>query len=146
MFLRIKELLESYPQLYVELLRIKRRNHWSKKWVVTKETDCVIDGFPRSANSFARLAFVESQVNNELILATHTHSPAQIVQAARWGIPTMVCIRRPFDAIRGLASFDLELVIRDSTVLTSENIEIDEDELFRIARRWFFFLFANTPL
>jgi hypothetical protein len=60
----------------------------------------VIEGFPRSANSFAVLAF---QITNPNIqIAHHLHVPAQIFRAARWKIATLVLIRNPKDAVSSL--------------------------------------------
>ena len=36
-------------------------------------------------------------------IASHLHVPAQVVQAARWQIPTLVLIRRPRDAVLSFA-------------------------------------------
>ncbi len=39
-------------------------------------------------------------------IASHLHVPAQVVQAARWQIPTLVLIRRPRDAVLSFALWD----------------------------------------
>ena len=102
-----KRLLERWPALYLALLRIKRRRHWSREWVVSRDTEIVIEGFPRSANSFARSAFRNCQPN--VRYATHVHSSAQIVQACRWGIPTLLLLRDPEGAVCGDLAFQCEL-------------------------------------
>jgi hypothetical protein len=73
--------------------------------VVTPDTQLVIEGFPRSGNTFARWAFVTAQGENfdRTRIASHLHVPAQVVQAARWQIPTLVLIRRPRDAVLSFA-------------------------------------------
>lgn len=48
----LKKQLENFPALYISLLRWKYRNHWFKKRIINENTDIVIEGFPRSANSF----------------------------------------------------------------------------------------------
>jgi hypothetical protein len=65
----------------------------------------VIEGFPRSGNTFARRAFAMAQGENvnQKRIASHLHVPAQVVQAARWQIPTLVLIRRPRDAVLSFA-------------------------------------------
>jgi hypothetical protein len=116
---RLKAILENFPRLYLEVLRIKRRGHWSQKWVVSRDTEIVIEGFPRSANSFARAAFHSCQPN--VRYATHVHSSAQVVQACRWKIPTLVLLRDPQGAVCGDVAFGCELSGRDpNTVLASE--------------------------
>jgi hypothetical protein len=73
--------------------------------VVTLETQLVIEGFPRSANSFARVAFNKAQ-KGTVRIATGLHVPAQVIRAARWRIPTLVLIRRPKDAVLSFAIRD----------------------------------------
>lgn len=129
-------LLERAPKLYLGLLRIKRFRHWSAPWVVSRQTDICIEGFPRSANSYALSAFQRSQFRTvQLSIATHTHSPAQIIQAVRWRIPTMVCVRNPRDAVCGLLAFEREIAVRNGLtyqVPTSSDVR-------RVACRWAFF-------
>jgi len=119
--------MERWPGLYLTLLRLKRRNHWSRIWIVERDTDVVIEGFPRSANSFARAAFHSLQPN--LKYATHVHSCAQVVQACRWSIPTMVLLRNPEGAACGLVAFNWELQGRKPR-------EIDAAAVDRALRRY----------
>lgn len=65
---------------------------------VKKDTDFLIDGFPRSANSFVE-ALIRITQPKDWILAHHTHAPASVIEAVRRGIPTLVLIRDPRDAI-----------------------------------------------
>ena len=58
MSLSLKLCLDRFPRLYLSLLRFKRFRHWSRDWIVCSDTHVVIEGFPRSANSFAREAFL----------------------------------------------------------------------------------------
>lgn len=60
----------------------------------------VIEGFPRSGNSFAYNAF--RQVNPDVQIAHHLHVPAQIRMAARLRIPMMILIRDPEAAVSSL--------------------------------------------
>jgi hypothetical protein len=117
---RAKCLLESFPRLYLEILRVKRRGHWSREWVVSRDTEIVIEGFPRSANSFARSAFRSCQPN--VRYATHVHSSAQIVQASRWGIPTLVVLRDPEGAVCGDLAFQCELDGSDPDKVTAQSL------------------------
>lgn len=103
--------LDKFPRIYLGLLRIKRRGHWSQEWLVCKDTQVVIEGFPRSANSFAREAFLTGQ--RHICYATHVHSSAQVVQACRRKIPTLVLMRDPKGAVCGDVAFGCELAERD---------------------------------
>jgi hypothetical protein len=72
------------------------------------ETEIVIEGFPRSANSFAVAAFARAQGRKPQI-AHHVHAPAQVIAAARNGKPVIVLIRDPEDAV-------LEYVIKKPAI------------------------------
>lgn len=106
--MRLKLLLDRQPSLYLGLLRLQRRNHWSKKWVVNRQTEIVIEGFPRSGNSFALSAFKQSNPDVAHI-ATHVHMPAQIIKAAHYGIPTIVLLREPIAAVCSMIALSAQI-------------------------------------
>jgi hypothetical protein len=68
---------------------------------VKADTDLVIEGFPRSANTSTVLAFQFAQPQS-IKIAYHYHVPAQIIRAVKLGLPTLVLIRNPVDAIVSL--------------------------------------------
>ncbi len=68
---------------------------------ITPDTELVIEGFPRSANSYARWAF-ELAAERDGTLAGHTHAAAVVREAARSGVPVIVLVRRPEDAVASL--------------------------------------------
>jgi hypothetical protein len=104
---QIKQALQRVPTLYLELLRLKRWRHWSRDWVVGKTTGVVIDGFPRSANSYFLSAFQLIQ-ERPFNIATHVHAPAQIIRACSLRIPTFVMIRNPADACKSLKALECQ--------------------------------------
>jgi hypothetical protein len=62
--------------------------------------DLVMDGFPRSANSWAEAAFLVAQAGRgPLRIAHHCHAAAQLLAGARLGLPTLVLVRAPADAV-----------------------------------------------
>jgi hypothetical protein len=65
--------------------------------VYDSSADLCIDGFPRSANSFA--VNLIKNANNSLNIIHHAHAPAVIKRALKDNIPTFVLIRKPIDAI-----------------------------------------------
>jgi hypothetical protein len=95
------------PTIFFGLYRLLRTRKDLTR-AVTPDKQVVIEGFPRSGNSFARRAFIMAQGEGFDVtsIAHHLHVPAQVVRAARLRIPTLVLIRRPKDAV-------LSLVIRD---------------------------------
>jgi hypothetical protein len=92
----------KHPAAFYGLYRLARKE---QARVVTPETQLVIEGFPRSANSFARVTFNRTQ-RGKVRIATGLHVPAQVIRAARWRIPTLVLIRRPKDAVLSFAIRD----------------------------------------
>lgn len=95
--------LGTYPSLFFPALRLlgNPRRH---SLAVSSSTQLVIEGFPRSANTFAVVAFQMAQPS-PIQIAHHLHVPAQIIRAVQHGIPTLVLIRKPDEAA-------LSLVIR----------------------------------
>ena len=65
--------------------------------LVDRRTQIVIEGFPRSGNTFAVVAFQQAQ-RESVRIAHHLHMPAQVIRAAKWGIPTLLLARKPTDA------------------------------------------------
>lgn len=62
-----------------------------------KDTAIVIDGFLRSGNTFSVAAFTIA--NGELPIGRHLHGAPHILRAVRMGLPTVVLIREPADAV-----------------------------------------------
>lgn len=93
----IKRRLQLYagerPTIFSTLYLMKREHR-----VVQPATQLVIEGFPRSANTFSVWAFKQAQVE-DVRVAHHLHYPAQVIRAAQWRIPTLVLIREPKDAV-----------------------------------------------
>jgi hypothetical protein len=92
------ESLERSPRAYCSYLRRRR----AVGTVVTPQTAIVLEGYPGSANSFAREAVLYS--NPGVHVASHIHSKAHILEALRLGRPTVVPIRHPIDAITSYLS------------------------------------------
>jgi hypothetical protein len=104
---RVRYLLNAYPAVYMPIARAR---HGSRPdYLVRRDTELVIEGAARSGNTFAVLAFASAQ-ERPVRTAHHTHAPAQVLTAARWGIPTLVLVRPPLDstlahmALRGVTA------------------------------------------
>lgn len=65
---------------------------------IDRGTELVIEGFPRSASTFATVCFQMAQPR-PISVAHHLHAPAQIVEATRRGTPVLVTVRHPRDAV-----------------------------------------------
>lgn len=89
-----------------------------KKWLAAREewnrlrtkssTEIVIEGYPRSANTYAVLAFEKSQ-KRPVKIAHHHHSPEQVLRGVRLRIPVCVLIRSPEGAVKSLLTRDRDL-------------------------------------
>jgi hypothetical protein len=90
----LRSLLGSYP-LYIQILRWR---HGANNGIIGRDTEIVIESYPRSGNTFSVTAFEMAQ-GRQLRRADHLHAPAQVVLAARMRIPCLVLIRKPADAI-----------------------------------------------
>jgi hypothetical protein len=103
---RFEKWLQIYagknPSAFYSLYRLARKD---RARVVTPDTQLVIEGFPRSANTFARVAFNRAQ-SERVRIAHGLHVPAQVIRASTWRIPTLVLIRKPKDAVLSFAIRD----------------------------------------
>lgn len=88
-----RKILFQFPELYYA--RYKMRGG-RDKLVTNKKKDIVIEGPPRTANTFMVEAFVHAQ-KKEVKVAHHMHVPGQLTRAVKLGIPAIVLIRNPRD-------------------------------------------------
>jgi hypothetical protein len=88
--------VNRYPLLYRPVARWQHRGNPER--ALAPDTELVIEGFPRSGNTFATAAFRLSQ-RRPVKFAHHTHAPAQVIAAVRRRIPTLVVVRPPVPTI-----------------------------------------------
>lgn len=94
----IKRKIGLYPKLHYPLQRLFGHYY---RLAVHHDTEIVIEGFPRSGNTFSVVAFEQAQ-NRKIKIAHHLHIPSQVLSGVRMGIPVVVLIRDPVDAICSL--------------------------------------------
>ncbi|MEY2430627.1 MAG: hypothetical protein QOC92_352 [Acidimicrobiaceae bacterium] len=68
---------------------------------LTTSTDIVIEGYPRSGNTFAVAAFRTAQ-HAPVRISSHVHTPAQLLRAIRAGLPALLVVREPVAAASSL--------------------------------------------
>ena len=90
------------------LFRLRKVN---RDLTVNRHTDIVIEGFPRCANTFTVVAFQQAQYR-DVNIAHHLHAPSQIMLAKKLGLPAILLIRDPVDAIVSLKIRHPELDVR----------------------------------
>lgn len=88
-----KTVVGTHPALAVPILAVRRPEN-----AVRRDTDVVIEGYPKSANAFASHAFQAAQPR-QLRIAHTTHAAAQIIAGCRRRIPCLVLIRDPAEAV-----------------------------------------------
>jgi glycosyltransferase involved in cell wall biosynthesis len=101
-FLRVyvKHVLSNSPAMTYALIEKGDGGVFKRNLFVTPETRIVIEGFPRSGNTFATCAFQYAQGGPNVVpVAHHLHSLANVIQGIRNGIPVLVVVRTPKDAI-----------------------------------------------
>lgn len=105
-------LLGDFPRLYYPVMRRRARY---RDLLVRVDTELVIEGFPRSGNTFAVAALQFAQ-SRPISIARHTHYPAQVIEAARLRLPMLVLVREPADAV-------VSLVIREPFVTLEQALK-----------------------
>ncbi len=98
---KIKHTAGRYPAIFFPLYFCLSPSHHKNNLLLRSGIEIVIEGFPRSANTFAVVAFNFSQ-GRDVPMAHHLHVEAQILRGAELGIPVIALIRHPVDAINSL--------------------------------------------
>ena len=95
----LRNIISKRPHLYFFIGRFFK----IKKFFINKNTDLVIEGFPRSGNSFLEACF--KVLNKNIILAHHTHSVAQVKMGIKKNLPVILLIRDPSEATKSAYFF-----------------------------------------
>ncbi len=102
----LRRRISLYPALYLPLARWKNEHS-----VLDASTSLVIDGFTRSAGTFAAIAFQFAQ-NDHVRVAHHMHAAAPLVAAARLGLPTLLTVRPPEPTVLSASVREPDVTIR----------------------------------
>jgi len=98
--------IRSFRIIYIRLkiylrkfyfFRYLQKINLSTEKYTNSSTDITIDGFQRSANTFAYVGF--SILNKNIKIAHHSHVPSQIIFSVKKNIHVLLLIRDPIDAI-----------------------------------------------
>jgi len=75
-----------------------------KELFINQNTDIIVEGFPRSGNSF--LVFYLKKISkNKINIASHTHHPAHVMKGYKEKKTIIIVIREPIDAVVSLFIF-----------------------------------------
>lgn len=125
LYYKLRTFSRQYPLLFLPFARW-RWERWRKRYCpetsgpepaapqpLMPDSEIVIEGFPRTANTFTHIAFKIAQPDSVKI-AHHTHAAAQVIAAARKGLPTIVLIRAPEEAVISylIGEFDRDISMR----------------------------------
>lgn len=113
---RLRTHVSEHPAIYLPFAR--RKYPGPSPQVVSARTQLVIDGYTRSACTFAVYALQLSQ-QTPVRIAHHVHAPAQFIEAARRGIPALLVIREPQGAILSQLIREPGVALRDALVAYS---------------------------
>lgn len=96
----LRSTVAGWPRVYLPLVRAPLVPGWRhrRSLALHRRTEVVIEGYPRSGNSFAVVAFEMAQ-GRPVVVAHHLHVPAQVIAGVRRGLPTLVVVRDPAEAI-----------------------------------------------
>jgi hypothetical protein len=110
---RLRARVSEYPTIYLPFARHKYPGPSPE--VISPVTEFVIDGYTRSASTFAVYALQLAQPV-PVRLAHHLHAPAQLVAAARARVPALAIIREPQGAILSQLIREPDVALRDALI------------------------------
>lgn len=109
----VRTRVSESPAVYLPFAR--RKYPGPSPEVIGPHTELVIDGYTRSASTFAVYALQLAQ-ERPVRLAHHLHAPAQLVAAARRNVPALLVIREPRGAILSQLVREPGVAMRDALV------------------------------
>lgn len=105
---RLADALDRFPTLYMAVQRVRQRGRHGAHRLVTRDHHLAIEAFPRSGSSFAHMAFTRANPDSAKLVATHIHRSAQVITAARLGVPTLVLVRPPESTVTSLLAMGIQ--------------------------------------
>jgi len=96
---RLRRIVFRSPTLYLPFRQLRRPGT-----TLTQDTELVIEGFPRSGNTWAEFSFRQAQVRSVKL------APAHVRFAASKGVPTLVVFRNPDDAVVSLLAMNQSIL------------------------------------
>lgn len=99
---QLKLAIADKPSIYRLYIRILQPG--KKSLIIGEQTEMVIEGFPRSANTYAVVAFRVAQAR-EVTIAHHTHVPATVIEGYERSLPVLLLIRDPMESVSSASVF-----------------------------------------
>jgi len=98
---KIKHYFGKHPRIFFPIFKLVSKQNVVEECLLDKKSELVIEGFPRSANTYSVVAFRQAQ-NRTVSMGHHLHVEAQILKPVDLGLPVVALIRHPEDAIKSL--------------------------------------------
>lgn len=93
------------PLLWRNIQLVRYRNSRLIGQIVSPSHHLVLEGFPRSGNSYSIRAFLHANgARRAWSIAHHFHKLPQVLLGRKWGRPMIVLMRNPDDAVLSLAA------------------------------------------
>jgi hypothetical protein len=102
----LRRWVAARPGVYLPLARWKNEHS-----ALDADTQLVIDGFTRSAGTFAAVAFQFAQ-NDHVRVAHHMHAVAPLLVAARRQIPVLLAVREPESTVLSASVREPNVTVR----------------------------------
>jgi len=90
----LRGFMTAHPEIYFTLTRTPDHK---RKWV-RPDSELLIEGYQRSANTFATNAFLHLN-GRDFRLAHHLHAVAHVVRACRMKVPVLLLVREPLGCV-----------------------------------------------
>jgi len=103
-----RSIISQYPRVYAAWVGVRAPS--IALGINKQRTDLVLEGYPRSGNTFAWHAFMMAQ-SMPFEVAHHSHIAARVIKAVRSGIPTLVLIREPRDCAISYCIYEPQLTV-----------------------------------
>ncbi len=110
---RLRQYTARRPWMFFTLYQLSPHN---RKLMVSRKTRITIEGYPRSANTYAVYAFKHVNELQWNEVGHHLHVQAQVIRSIQYKIPVILLIRHPREAIRSL-------LVRHDFIPLSEALE-----------------------
>lgn len=108
-----RRMLVKIPAIYIRLARQKYPpGVLHRPEAFWEDTQIVIEGYPRSGNTFAFTAFDLAQGETSVRVSHHLHTASIVMTAIRRKIPCLILLRNPEDAIISHIIYSQNLTIK----------------------------------
>lgn len=98
-----------HPILWRNMQLVRYRHSRELGQIVSPDHHLVLEGFPRSGNSFSVRAFLYANgARRTWSIAHHFHKLPQVVLGVRWKLPTIVVMRPPEGAVQSLLAHSID--------------------------------------